>query len=149
MSTDQSPSRNCFRRPDVVERIGSHLGTSFPLFHGRGTHSWGTFRCQLQWFCDDFYIIKDAMHTLHCLSGQKSLLSSTDVCPVSLLTARCWLRLAELRPVSRCGAARVLAIPSPQFVTSQHTAHHPSRFAQNSQQSSWRRADQIFGTRRC
>ena len=37
--------------------------------------------------------------------------------------APCWLRLAELRPVSRCGAARVLAIPSPQFVTSQHTAH--------------------------
>ena len=38
-------------------------------------------------------------------------------------SAPCWLRLAELRPVSRCGAARVLAIPSPQFVTSQHTAH--------------------------
>ena len=60
----------------------------------------------------------------HCLSGQKSLLSSTDVCPCDCVdSARCWLRLAELRPVSRCGAARVLAIPSPQFVTSQHTAH--------------------------
>ena len=26
--------KNYIRRPDVVERIGSYLGTSFPLFHG-------------------------------------------------------------------------------------------------------------------
>ena len=25
--------KNYIRRPDVVERIGSYLGTSFPLFH--------------------------------------------------------------------------------------------------------------------
>ena len=65
--TSRHGQKNYIRCPDMVKRIGSHLGTSFPLFHGRGTHSWGTFRCQLQWFCDDFYIIKDAMHTLHCL----------------------------------------------------------------------------------
>ena len=26
--------KNYIRRPDVVERIGIYLGTSFPLFHG-------------------------------------------------------------------------------------------------------------------
>ena len=34
ISAYQSPSRNSIRRPGVVERIGSYLGTSFPLFHG-------------------------------------------------------------------------------------------------------------------
>ena len=29
----QSWWKNYIRRPDVVERIGSYLGTSFPLFH--------------------------------------------------------------------------------------------------------------------
>ena len=37
ISADQSPSRNCIRRPDLVERIGSYLGTSFPLFHAKYT----------------------------------------------------------------------------------------------------------------
>ena len=27
-----------FRRPDMVERIGSYLGTSIPLFHGMREH---------------------------------------------------------------------------------------------------------------
>ena len=26
--------KNYIRRPDMVKRIGSYLGTSFPLFHG-------------------------------------------------------------------------------------------------------------------
>ena len=30
--------KNYIRRPDVVERIGSYLGTSFPLFHGQQSH---------------------------------------------------------------------------------------------------------------
>ena len=29
--------KNYIRRPDVVERIGSYLGTSFPLFHGQSS----------------------------------------------------------------------------------------------------------------
>ena len=31
--TSRSGRKNYIRRPDVVERIGSYLGTSFPLFH--------------------------------------------------------------------------------------------------------------------
>ena len=31
--------KNYIRRPDVVERIGSYLGTSFPLFHGHGARA--------------------------------------------------------------------------------------------------------------
>ena len=36
----QAWSENYIRRPDMVERIGSYLGTSFPLFHGAGPLSW-------------------------------------------------------------------------------------------------------------
>ena len=32
--------KNYIRRPDVVERIGSYLGSSFPLFHGTFSVAW-------------------------------------------------------------------------------------------------------------
>ena len=67
------------------------------------------------------------MRCIHCLKWPEVAPELNRCVPplcVDSAPAPCWLRLAELRPVSRCGAARVLAIPSPQFVTSQHTAQH-------------------------